>query len=280
MRVTLLRRLFASASTKTPSLPLKRFYKEVTVAQIPAEQVRKATKALLPDSQRRVAALRLPNDLGQRWGVYLDGKLLKTPKKVILQLPSQAIALSIAAEWANQPKDRQFLPGLMPVTTLAMTATDIDPPHCREVLRYLETDTICYRAPFPEKLASTQEEIFAPIVEHVSSKYRFALDQTYGLGRIAHPEVTYKAAEAYIASLDGFTIAALDAAVCAAKSFCIGISLLDGFLDTAAAIRASRTEEDYQTDNWGEVFGGQDVDSSDLSIRLQSAWILSRLLSL
>src|SRR5439155_8018739 len=64
--------------------------------------------------------------------VRLDRKLLRTPSKTVLRLPTRAMAEAIAAEWRAQPE--KIDPFTMPLTRLANTAIDrVEPDRPRIV---------------------------------------------------------------------------------------------------------------------------------------------------
>ena len=104
-------------------------------------------------------------DVGRAWlqggyQVLLDHRLLKTPAKRPLTLPSRALALAVAAEWEQQA--RRIQPFTMPLMSLAATA--IDQPKPREevvdmMLEYLHTDSVLCRENRSSKLGGRQAEV-------------------------------------------------------------------------------------------------------------------------
>ena len=89
------------------------------------------------------------------WAVRLDGKVLRSPGKLDLDLPTASLARAIAAEWDAQEKEVK--PSSMPLMQLAATAIDrVAPERARivaEVAGYAGTDLVCYRAEEPPALA-------------------------------------------------------------------------------------------------------------------------------
>ena len=83
--------------------------------------------------------------------VLLDGRLVRTPAKTPLALPSQALAEAVAREWRAQVKTVR--PETMPYTRRANSALDKVKPQFQDVLNMLaaygETDLLCYRAAEP-----------------------------------------------------------------------------------------------------------------------------------
>jgi ATP synthase mitochondrial F1 complex assembly factor 2 len=94
-------------------------------------------------SPRRPGTMEGP-EVGNWFGVTLDGRILKTPMGQTLSLPSQHLAYAIAAEWDAQKK--VLKPSQMPLMTLACTSLDQAATHPdayrKEALRYLPNDTV------------------------------------------------------------------------------------------------------------------------------------------
>jgi len=108
------------------------------------------------------------------WGVALDGKTLKTPKRAPLSVPSKSLALAIAAEWAWQ-SGRSIRPFTMPLMALVSTAVnqmtlgEVRDLHIRKLLEYFASDvTLCRAEPGP--LAERQKDVHGPILEWARSE--------------------------------------------------------------------------------------------------------------
>ena len=88
---------------------------------------------------------------GDGFAVELDGRLVKTPAKAALILPTAAMAEAIAAEWQSQ--EEVINPATMPLTKTANAAIDkvaIQHAEVAELLAaYGDSDLLCYRAAHP-----------------------------------------------------------------------------------------------------------------------------------
>src|SRR5437588_11150230 len=60
------------------------------------------------------------DDGGHR--ILLDGKLMRTPAKAVLAVPTHALAEAIAAEWRAVPDKAEINVSHLPLTRLAATA--------------------------------------------------------------------------------------------------------------------------------------------------------------
>src|SRR3546814_1708275 len=97
-------------------------------------------------------------------GVLLDGRLLRTPAKAEMRLPTLPLAQAIAAEWDAQTTE--IAPLRMPLTRLAATAIDrvaADPSvTTADIVRYGGTDLLFYRAEAPPAMVANQAGLWSP----------------------------------------------------------------------------------------------------------------------
>ena len=105
------------------------------------------------------------------WQVTLDGKPIRTPGKLPLVLPTEALARAIAEEWDAQT-DR-IDPGAMPLTRAANSAIERVAPQFDAVADMLAdyggTDLLCYRAEHPVELVVRQAEGWNPWLDWAQS---------------------------------------------------------------------------------------------------------------
>ncbi|MGH6924811.1 MAG: ATP12 family chaperone protein [Propylenella sp.] len=187
----------------------------------------------------------------------LDGRQALTPGRKPLAVPTQTLAEAIVAEWEEQT---EFIdPASMPVTRLANTAIDGVASRLvevrAEVLAYVGTDLLCYRAGEPEGLVERQSAAWSPILAWAEPRYgvRFALAE--GMVHAAQPAVTLAAVEQAIAGFDeAFRLAGLHLATTLTGSALIALALAEGALDVEAAWSAAHVDEDWNISQWGEDF--------------------------
>ena len=188
------------------------------------------------------------------WGVTLDGRPLRTPAKRDLQVPSEALAAAIAAEWEAQEPD--IRPETMPLTRLVATAIDRTAAErdkiVAEVAGYAGTDLLCYRAEHPPALAARQEAMWQPLLDWAAGRYDAGLTVTAGIVPKAQSPASLKAYAGVVTALDDFRLTALHAATGACGSLVIALALYEGRLDAGAAFQASQLDETFQIESWGE----------------------------
>ena len=188
------------------------------------------------------------------YGVALDGRLVKTPGRRDLIVPSLALAAAVAAEWNGQ--QGEIRRETMPLTRLAGATIDRSPVQreaiVRQVADYAGTDLVCYRAAHPPALAARQEAVWQPLIDWAMQRYAAPLAVTTGVIPASQPAASLAAFAAVVAAHDDFSLTALHAATAACGSLVIALALLDGRLDAAEAFAAAQLDESFQIEAWGE----------------------------
>jgi chaperone required for assembly of F1-ATPase len=195
-----------------------------------------------------------PDATGGGFRVLLDGKAVKTPAKAEMVLPSQALAEAIAAEWQAQGAEVEVRS--LVLTGLAWTAIDRVGPGRERVVEELAGfgahDLVCYHAETPTDLAARQREQWQPLLDWAARALDAPLAVTTGVVSIEQPSEALAALRRAVAARDVFELTAVSAAASAAGSLVIGLALVAGRIDAAAAFEAAQLDESYQIERWGE----------------------------
>ena len=193
-----------------------------------------------------------PGDGG--WQIMLDSRVLRTPAKAPLLLPSRALAEAVAAEWDAQVET--VVPATMPLMRLAATAIDrVVPQRARvieEVVGYAGTDLVCYRADRPAELVGRQQAIWQPLVDWATLRYDAPLIVTTGIVPRPQPAGAVAAIQTAVAAFDDFSLTALHGLTTACGSVVIALALAEAHLEPEAAWQASQLDETFQIEKWGE----------------------------
>ena len=204
---------------------MKRFYKDVSVA---------------PE--------------GTGWRVLLDGKAIRTPAKVAQLVPSEALAQVMALEWSAQGP--QIDPAAFIFRDMTDYAIDVvarDPAAAAaDLLRYAETDTLCYRAEAGEALQDRQIEIWEPLLRAAELRWDIHFERVEGILHRPQAPATLARMGAVLAPLDAFTLGALTTLTTLTASLVIGLAALEDSADGEALWAAANLEEDWQAELWGK----------------------------
>ncbi|KXS10880.1 ATP12-domain-containing protein [Gonapodya prolifera JEL478] len=210
------------------------------------------------------------------WVILLDGRPLKTPtgKQMILPKDRRLLATLVAAEWESVKLLKQYS---LVLTSLAARAVDdfADPETRQKVIKdlckYIHTDTICYRQPYPDPLIRLQQRHWDPLIKWLQEEYGIRLHTTEGILSIHQEVQVVDALRQIIDGMDPFELAAFERATLHTKSFVTGLALVKRALTAEEAAAAARVEVQHQIDMWGEVEDAHDVDAADMKRHLGAA---------
>ena len=191
---------------------------------------------------------------GEGWRVLLDGRGVKTQGGRSQVIPGEALALALAAEWATQGEEVD--PALLVLRDLADYALDVIAPDrtgaIAGLLRFAETDTLCYRAEPDEPLYARQLEVWEPLLKGAEARWDVRFERVSGVLHRPQPAETLKRLEVILAAQDDFALAALNTLTSLSASLVIGLTALDPEVDVAVLWQAAELEELWQVEQWGQ----------------------------
>lgn len=201
----------------------KRFYKEATVA---------------------------PN--GDNFEIWLDGRPVRTPARRPLAAPSRDLAQAIADEWQEQAE--VINPANMPLTRLSNSiidgVADNPAPVAAEIVKYLGSDLLFYRADGPEKLTELQAQAWDPVVEWAAQVLGARFILVEGVVFAAQPEEAVAAAANAIPT-GIWRLGAVHSVTTLTGSALLALALAKGAITAETAWSAAHVDEDWQMAQWG-----------------------------
>jgi chaperone required for assembly of F1-ATPase len=187
------------------------------------------------------------------YAIQLDGRGVRTPKKLKLAVPTVGLAEAIAAEWRAQTV--LIDPATMPLTKIANTVIDgivgNESETADEITRFSGSDLLCYRVEAPEALAKRQGNIWHPIVERAERRLGVKFLTTTGLMPITQPAATLAAVAQRLCACDAYQLAAAHIITTLTGSAILALARLNGGISTLDAWSAAHVDEDYQIELWG-----------------------------
>jgi len=187
--------------------------------------------------------------------VLLDGRPVRTPGKSLLQLPSKAVMVSIAAEWHAQEK--HIDPMTMPVTRLINTAIDgvaTDMQAVKEdIIRYAGTDLLCYRAEAPDQLVEQQNQLWDPVIDWAQNALSARFELAAGVMHIDQPPESISAFSVHVGQIDDpAVLAATHVVMTLTGSAILAMAVCKGHLECENAWKLAHVDEDWNISLWGE----------------------------
>lgn len=187
------------------------------------------------------------------WQVMLDGRGVKTQGGRAQLVPTHVLAEAMAAEWAGQGEEID--PAGFILRDLADMAIDVIAADragtIATLLRYAETDTLCYRADPGDALLERQSEVWEPLLAAAEARWDVHFERISGVIHRPQPAETLRRLKSVLAAQDDFALSALTTLTSLAASLVTGLAALDPAADPAALWDAANLEEDWQADLWG-----------------------------
>lgn len=187
------------------------------------------------------------------FGVFLDGRPVKTPAKAALVVPTEVMAQAMAAEWDAQ--DGEIDPNTMPVTRSANAAIDkvaIQHAEVADMLaEYGGSDLLCYRATSPEELIARQAKAWDPLLDWAAEIFGARLKPVAGVMFEAQDPAALAALSQEVHRFDNFELAAFHDLVGISGSLIIGFAATRDLQEIEALWKLSRIDEIWQEEQWG-----------------------------
>ena len=209
-------------------------------------------KRELPKRFYKDAAVQ-PMDGG--YAVGLDGRVPKTPGMKPVVVPSEAIALEMAAEWSAQG---EFIdPETMPLVRLVNSAVEAGEEAMRalrdEIVKYAGNDLLLYRADSPEGLVRRQEQFWDAALVALARHLDVAFQPTVGILHQPQPPATLGKLAAALEDEPLLPLTAMNAITSITGSGLLAIGHRHGLLSAEETWLAAHVDEDYNVELWGEV---------------------------
>ncbi|KAM4623379.1 ATP synthase mitochondrial F1 complex assembly factor 2 [Polymixia lowei] len=219
---------------------------------------------------------------GGLYEINLDRRKLKTPGGKLFTVPNESLAIAVATEWDVQRDTLKFY--TMHMTTLCNTAID-NPTHrdkdqvINAALKFLETDTVCYRVEDPPGLVELQNNEWEPVLRWIENRYNVVIGSSSSILGPEIPEATSDTFRQHLKSYNFWSLTGLEYVITQLKSVVLSLGLIDRHLSVEQAVLLSRLEEEYQIQHWGNVEWAHDYDMYELRARTAAGALFVQLSS-
>ncbi|MET0137352.1 MAG: ATP12 family protein [Sphingobium sp.] len=186
--------------------------------------------------------------------ILLDARPVRTPARAVLEVPGEALAAAIVAEWSGQGE--KIDPATMPLTGFANATIDQVLPDVARfaatVTGYAASDLLCYRAEGPAELVALQAATWDPLLDWARARYDIAFAVTSGIMPVDQPTATVEALTAAVRALDPWLLAGLSTILSISGSLVGALALTEGAVTADALWDAAHIDEVWQARHWGE----------------------------
>ena len=192
---------------------------------------------------------------GGAWRILLDGRPVKTPALAELAVPTQKLAEAMASEWAEQGDTVDVQS--MHLTRLTNVAIDRTPSQREgmidEVVKYCETDLLCFLAETPADLRDRQINQWRPIREWAGKQLDvILLEVPDGLLAAPQPPASLDAARDYAENLGDLQLTGLNFGLGLFGSALLALAVCEGHLSAEETYERSILDEIFQAERWGQ----------------------------
>ncbi|XP_061823426.1 ATP synthase mitochondrial F1 complex assembly factor 2 [Nerophis lumbriciformis] len=219
---------------------------------------------------------------GGLFEINLDRRKLKTPGGKLFTVPNEALAIAVATEWDAQRETLKFY--TMHLTTLCNTALDNPTERNKDqmisaALKFLETDTVCYRVDEPNGLVELQKNEWDPVLHWIENRYNVNIGSSSSILGPDIPEVTKDTFRQHLKSYNFWSLTGFEYVITQLKSVVLSFGMIDRLLSVEHAVLLSRLEEEYQIQTWGNVEWAHDYDMYELRARTAAGALFVHLCS-
>ena len=217
------------------------------------------------------------NHYPEGYAVLLDAKPIRTPQGQLLLCPNEDLANAVMGEWVAQVET--IKPDTMPITQLVTTYLDkvqgqreiLQP----EVMNFLDTDLLCYRAGDPPAFAARQEMVWDPVLSWFQDSFSVKVQTTTELAALRQDPQVHQSVETYVRNLSDAYFSILQIVTAETGSLLLAIAFLEKAVTPQDAFNAAQAEELLKSEIYNEEFYGKAPDiekkQAHLLLTLQAA---------
>ena len=185
--------------------------------------------------------------------ILLDNNILTTPLKNELMIPNAKIAEEIYKEWDQETKflntDNMVFYGI--ISTSIDKIYDNRKLYIDDVLDFVDTDLICYRAEKPDDLVQWQTKNWDPILSKVEKYINSKINVCSGIIPSRQDKEIHRKITTFLSKFSDLEIAALHRITNITGSIFLTLCILKNDKIKKSAFELSYLDELWQAKNWG-----------------------------
>ena len=186
--------------------------------------------------------------------IKLDDRILKTPSKKTLNIPTKILAHKIAEEWSSV--ENEIIPEQMPFYSLTVTAIDRvesqKPELIAKMQHYIMNDLLCYRESEDAKLQEYQNKNWNQWLLWSKKEYNFDLKTTNGVMPINQDENNKNLLLKIILPMNIWHFSGFVKATTLTGSAILALAFVSKQLEAEELFSLCFLDELYQIKRWGE----------------------------
>ena len=190
-----------------------------------------------------------------KFGILLDKKLLKTPKKKDCLISNIRIAKDLLKEWSSIQDDINF--HNMPVTQICFSSLDRKRKEkiilLNKLTEYGMTDLLFYRDISGTELEKLQSKKWDKLLDWTQNEFNLDFKIINGIMPVEQPKENYNTFFNELEKLDCISLTALSDIVTLSGSLILGLLLLKKKIISKQAWSLAKVDEEWQRSKWGTL---------------------------
>ena len=197
--------------------------------------------------------VKLKKNSSNSYEILLDENVLKTPMKKKLTIQNSKIAEEIYKEW-NQDKNILDTDAMI---FYGIISTSIDKIYNNRkfyidnILDFIDTDLVCYRAEKPNDLVQWQSKNWDPILSKVESYINSKIEVSKGIIPIKQDKEVHQKVSKILSEISDLEIAVLHRITNITGSIFLSLCVIKNDKIKKNAFELSYLDELWQAKNWG-----------------------------
>lgn len=196
-----------------------------------------------------------PHDDRNAWLIMLDDKPVKTPVKNPLKTIHKALAEKIRFEW-DLEEGAGINPAAMPYTRILSTQIDkvvASKDDTKDgIIKYCDSDLLCYQVDEPEKLAEWQAERWTPHIKWVDEIFGVSYAITQAITFQPQSRKIHDSVRKYLDDLNDESLTIAHLLTPLSGSIILTIAFLEKKISPEEILTACRLEELYKASLYGQ----------------------------
>ena len=189
-----------------------------------------------------------------QYQILLDAKPINTPFKNTLHVFQQGLADALVKEWSSQVD--KIVPDTMPLTQIVSTKIDkVSNERAQmsaEVLKFFNTDLLCYRTDAPAELLRAQENAWDPVLKWFAQRFGSELETTQTLVALKQSQAAHDAIRVYVEALDDDRFTILQMITPLAGSIILAMAFIEGEVGGQKLFDCTHVEEAFKAEIYNE----------------------------
>ena len=185
--------------------------------------------------------------------IFLDNKILRTPLKKKLTIPNEKIAEEIYKEWNQDTNildtDAMIFYGIISTSIDKIINNRIS--YINDILSFIDTDLICYRAEEPNDLVQWQSKNWDPILLKIEKYINNKVDVFKGIMPSKQKKGIKLKIIKFLTKFSDLEIIVLHRITNITGSVFLSLCILNNDLIKEKAFELSYLDELWQAENWG-----------------------------